>query len=66
MDRRVDQGWARALSRGPRTVAEVLAAGRAAMEAADRAGDDARGGVTYLGVQEPRRSTLWSRLLGRA
>jgi hypothetical protein len=59
----VDAGWARAVSRGPMTIAEVLERGRAEMEAEDERERQARDPIAYIRAHRPR--TLWNRLLGR-
>jgi hypothetical protein len=58
----VPAGWAQAIHRGPRTVAEVLAAASQAMDAQDEAERAAADPITYTRVQRARR-TLWGRLM---
>jgi hypothetical protein len=60
----VAPGWSRALSRGPRTVSEVLAEALARMEAEDQAEAYRRDPVTWLRAERARRSLFW-RLFGR-
>ena len=60
----VSAGWSRALTRGPRTVSEVLAEALTRMEAEDRAEAYRRDPVTWLRAERARRSLFW-RLFGR-
>jgi hypothetical protein len=60
----VSAGWSRALSRGPRTVSEVLTDALTRMEAEDRAEEARRDPVTWLRAERARRSLFW-RLFGR-
>ena len=60
----VSAGWSRALSRGPRTVSEVLAEALTRMEAEDRAEAYRRDPVTWLRAERARHSLFW-RLFGR-
>jgi hypothetical protein len=60
----VDSGWARGISRGPRTVGEVLAAASAAMDEQDERERQAADPVLWLRA-ERRKHRLWDRLLGR-
>lgn len=60
----VGAGWSRALSRGPRTVSDVLAEALTRMEAEDRAEEARRDPVTWLRAERARHSLFW-RLFGR-
>ena len=57
-----ERGWAHAIHRGPRTVAEVLAAASAAMDAEDEAAGRARDPIAWARARRPR-SRLIDRLL---
>jgi hypothetical protein len=63
----VDTGWAQAIHRGPRTVAEVLAAASQAMDAEDMRERMARDPLRWVRTHRPRRTrrTLLARLLDR-
>ena len=60
----VGAGWSRALSRGPRTISEVLTEALTRMEAEDRAEAYRRDPVTWLRAERARHSLFW-RLFGR-
>jgi hypothetical protein len=57
-------GWARVVTRGPLTVAEVLSRAKAQMDAEDEAERQAADPLHYIRAHRPRR--LIDRLLGRA
>jgi hypothetical protein len=60
----VDSGWSQVVSRGPRTLSEVLRDASAAMDEEDRRQAMAADPLVYA---RPRgcRASLWRRLLGR-
>ena len=60
----VDAGWARSLTRGPRTVSEVLGEALERMNAEDEAETYRRDPVTWLRAERARHSLFW-RLFGR-
>lgn len=64
LSRLASAGEVRRLSRGPRTISEVLTAARTAMEAEDEAERRAADPVTWLRAERRRRSLFW-RLFGR-
>jgi hypothetical protein len=57
-------GWSRALTRGPRTVSEVLTEARDRMDAEDEAEAYRADPIAYIRAQRAR-TTLWGRLFGR-
>jgi len=59
----VDAGWARAISRGERTPAEILAGASRAMDQEDEAERYRADPVAYITAHRPRR--LIDRLFGR-
>lgn len=60
----VDAGWARSLTRGPRTVSEVLGEALQRMNAEDEAEAYAADPIAYIRAGRAR-TTLWGRLFGR-
>lgn len=60
----VSAGWSRALTRGPRTVSEVLAEALQRMDAEDEAEAYRRDPITWLRAERRRHSLFW-RLFGR-
>ena len=61
----VDAGWARRISHGPRTVAEVLADASRMMDAEDAELERMRDPVAWLRAQRPRSNLLGRLLHGR-
>jgi hypothetical protein len=61
LDRLASAGEVRRLSRGPRTVEEVLRAASDAMDREDAEAERARDPVAYVRAQR-RRRRLWDRL----
>lgn len=60
----VSAGWSRALTRGPRTVSEVLTEALQRMDAEDQAEAYRADPVTWIRAHRAR-TTLWGRLFGR-
>lgn len=60
----VSAGWSRALSRGPRTISEVLAEALQRMDAEDEAEAYRADPISWIRAQRAR-TTLFSRMFGR-